>query len=112
MEAGQEATLAVRRHDVVDPTKRPVARGLESRWNTALERLAHLKERIAQHNTAAALRPKIERAALIALARAEQFLVPTLRSADSVMMDNLSSHKGPAIRRERWPAAMVGQSED
>ena len=29
----------------------------------------------------------------------EQFLVPTLRSGDIVVMDNLSSHKGKAIRR-------------
>lgn len=28
-----------------------------------------------------------------------QFLVPTLRSGDIVVMDNLSSHKKPAIRR-------------
>jgi transposase len=28
-----------------------------------------------------------------------QFLVPTLRSGDIVVMDNLSSHKDPAIRR-------------
>jgi transposase len=29
----------------------------------------------------------------------EQFLVPTLRPGDIVIMDNLGSHKGPAIRR-------------
>jgi transposase len=29
----------------------------------------------------------------------EQFLVPTLRPGDVVVMDNLSSHKAPAIRR-------------
>jgi transposase len=29
----------------------------------------------------------------------EQFLVPTLRAGDVVVMDNLSSHKGKAIRR-------------
>jgi len=28
----------------------------------------------------------------------EQFLVPTLRPADVVVMDNLSSHKGPQVR--------------
>ena len=33
------------------------------------------------------------------LAWTEQFLVPTLRPADLVVMDNLSSHKDPAIRR-------------
>ncbi len=29
----------------------------------------------------------------------EQFLVPTLHPGDVVVMDNLGSHKGPAIRR-------------
>jgi hypothetical protein len=29
----------------------------------------------------------------------EQFLLPTLRPGDIVAMDNLSSHKGPAVRR-------------
>jgi transposase len=33
------------------------------------------------------------------LAWVEQFLVQTLRPADIVVMDNLSSHKSPAIRR-------------
>ena len=33
------------------------------------------------------------------LAWVEQFLVPTLRPGDIVVMDNLSGHKGPAIRR-------------
>ena len=33
------------------------------------------------------------------LAWIEQFLAPTLRPGDIVVMDNLSSHKNPAIRR-------------
>lgn len=33
------------------------------------------------------------------LAWVTQFLVPTLRPGDVVVMDNLSSHKNPAIRR-------------
>jgi transposase len=33
------------------------------------------------------------------LAWVEQFLVPSLRPRDIVVMDNLSSHKDPAIRR-------------
>jgi hypothetical protein len=61
-EARYEATLSARRYEVVDPTKRLVARELESRWNTALERVAHLEDRIARHDAAAALRPKIDRA--------------------------------------------------
>ena len=68
-EARYDASLAARRYEVVDPTKRLVARELETRWNTALERVAHMEDRIARHDVAAALRPKVDRAALIALAR-------------------------------------------
>src|SRR4029077_8023330 len=68
-EARYEASLAARRYEVVDPTKRLVARELEARWNTALERAGHLEDRIARHDVAAALRPKVDRVALMALAR-------------------------------------------
>ncbi len=68
-EAQYEASLAARRYEVVDPTKRLVARELETRWNTALERVAHLEDRIARHDVATALRPKVDRPALMALAR-------------------------------------------
>src|SRR5207253_982079 len=68
-EARYEASLAARRYEVVDPTKRLVARELETRWNMALERVAQLEDRIARHDVAAALRPKVDRAALMALAR-------------------------------------------
>jgi len=68
-EARYEASLAARRYEVVDPTKRLVARELETRWNTALERVLHLEDRIVRHDTAAALRPQVDRAALMALAR-------------------------------------------
>ena len=33
------------------------------------------------------------------LAWVEQFLVPTLRPGDIVVLDNLGSHKGRAVRR-------------
>ncbi|MBA3278673.1 MAG: recombinase family protein [Geodermatophilaceae bacterium] len=68
-EAHYEASLAARRHEAVDPTKRLVARELESRWNATLERVADLEARIVRHDDAAALRPKIDAAALMALAR-------------------------------------------
>ena len=42
-EARYDASLAARRYEVVDPTKRLVARELETRWNTALERVAHTR---------------------------------------------------------------------
>jgi DNA invertase Pin-like site-specific DNA recombinase len=68
-ESRYEASMAAKRYEMVDPTKRLVARELETRWNTALERVAQLEDRIAKHEIAAALRPKIDRAALMALAR-------------------------------------------
>jgi hypothetical protein len=67
-EARYEASLASRRYEAVDPAKRLVARELEGRWNAALERVAHLEERIVRHDSAAGLRPKIDRAALMSLA--------------------------------------------
>jgi len=67
--ARYESSLAARRYEAVDPTKRLVARELENRWNAALERLAHLEERLARHDVAAALRPKIDCAALLSLAQ-------------------------------------------
>ena len=68
-EARYEASLAARRYEAVDPMKRLVARELETRWNAALERVAHLEDRVTKHDAAAALRPRIDRAALMALAR-------------------------------------------
>jgi hypothetical protein len=68
-EARYEASLAARRYEVVDPTKRLVARELETRWNTALECVADLEDRIARHDTAVSRSPKVDRAALMALAR-------------------------------------------
>jgi hypothetical protein len=67
-EARYKATLAARRYDLVDPAKRHVVRALEARWNSALERVAHLEQRIARVDADAALRPKIDRAALMRLA--------------------------------------------
>src|SRR6266487_5181776 len=66
--ARYEALLAARRYEVVDPTKRLVARELETRWNIALERVADVEERLKEHDAAAALRPKVDRVALISLA--------------------------------------------
>jgi len=68
-DAHYNASFAARRYEAVDPTKRLVARELENRWNAALERVAHLEERLAQHDAAAALRPKIDHAALMSLAQ-------------------------------------------
>lgn len=67
-EARYEASLAARRYEAVDPTKRLVARELEGRWNTALERIADLEVRIARHEKATSLKPAVDMAALMALA--------------------------------------------
>jgi DNA invertase Pin-like site-specific DNA recombinase len=67
-EAHYEASLAGRRYEMVDPTKRLVARELEARWNVALERVAQLEQRIARLDVSATTRPQIDRAALLALA--------------------------------------------
>lgn len=68
-QAQYEALLAARRYEAVDPAKRLVARELESRWNTALERVEELEERIAQLDRATTSRPRIDRDALMALAQ-------------------------------------------
>lgn len=68
-EARYEASLASRRYEAVDPTKRLVARELEARWNSCLERVAHLEERLKGFDAAIANRPTIDRAALMALAQ-------------------------------------------
>jgi DNA invertase Pin-like site-specific DNA recombinase len=64
-----EASLAARRYEAVDPTKRHVARELESRWNSALERVAQIQERVAGLEAEAAQRRPPDRAALMALAQ-------------------------------------------
>lgn len=68
-EAQYEASLASRRYEAVDPAKRLVARELESRWNSALERVAQLQERIAVMEAGSAQRRPIDREALLALAQ-------------------------------------------
>lgn len=67
-EARYEATLAARRYECVDPAKRLVARELEARWNTCLERVAQLEERQKSLERQVADRPQIDRAALMSLA--------------------------------------------
>ena len=66
--ARYEASLAARRYELVDPAKRLVARELESRWNSALERVDQLERRIQDLETEVQRRPQIDRDALLALA--------------------------------------------
>ena len=67
-EACYEASLAAKRYEVVDPTKRLVARELEARWDAALQRAAQLQERLDRLDADGAGRPPIDREALMALA--------------------------------------------
>jgi len=67
-EARYEASLAARRHEMVDPAKRLVARELEARWNVALERVSQLEQRLVRLDVSTTTRPQIDRAALLALA--------------------------------------------
>jgi len=66
--ARYDASLAGRLHELVDPAKRHVARELEARWNSALERVAQLERRIEDLNAQQHARPKIDRARLLQLA--------------------------------------------
>ncbi|MBC9179111.1 recombinase family protein [Pseudoroseomonas ludipueritiae] len=66
--ARYDASLAARRYDLVDPARRHVARELEARWNTALERVAVLERRIATAHTSTVARPEVDRDALMRLA--------------------------------------------
>ena len=67
-QARYQAVKAERRYHAVDPENRLVARGLETEWNTALQRLADAEAELARRETA---RPKsltpAERAAILAL---------------------------------------------
>lgn len=67
--ARYEASLAARQHELVDPAKLFVARELEARWNGTLEKVAEIERRIEELRATAAARPKIDRAALMQLAR-------------------------------------------
>jgi DNA invertase Pin-like site-specific DNA recombinase len=66
--ARYEASLAARRYELVDPARRHVARELEARWNTALEKVSALERRIAGARATAASRPQVDRDALLRLA--------------------------------------------
>ena len=68
-EARYEAALAERRYEHVDPAKRHVARELEARWNAALERVAALEARVARLDAELGARPRVDREALLRLAR-------------------------------------------
>ena len=67
-EARYDASLAARRYECVDPAKRLVARELEARWNTCLERVGEIEARLHALDLAAGQRPCVDGAALLALA--------------------------------------------
>ena len=68
-EARYEASLAARRYELVDPAKRHVARELEARWNTALERIEQIDRRLVGLDAKRVSRPAIDRVALMGLAQ-------------------------------------------
>ena len=51
-QARYEARLAGRRYDAVDPEQRLVAAELEARWNTALQKVKALEERVREYDGA------------------------------------------------------------
>ncbi len=67
--ARYDVQMAARRHELVDPAKRYVARELEARWNVALERLAGLEQRLKTVDAKAAAIPSVDRTALMRLAQ-------------------------------------------
>ena len=67
--ARYDAQVAARRHELVDPAKRHVARELEARWNVALERLTELEQRLKALDAKAAISPSVDRTALMRLAQ-------------------------------------------
>lgn len=66
--ARYDATLASRRYESVDPTKRLVARELEARWNACLERVTALEARLRHFDAERGTKTPVNRAALMALA--------------------------------------------
>ena len=68
-EAEYEAALAARRYELVDPAKRHVARELEARWNTALERVEQIAQRLLGLDAEWASLPAIDRTVLMDLAQ-------------------------------------------
>ena len=67
-EARYAATLAERRYEHVDPAKRHVARTLEARWNTALERVAGIEQKLERLGAEINAKPSIDPAILMQLA--------------------------------------------
>lgn len=67
-EAQYQVSLAERRYEHVDPEKRHVARELENRWNTALQRVGEIEEKLASLQTAEQERPAVDPDVLMQLA--------------------------------------------
>lgn len=67
-EARYETTLASRRYEAVDPTKRLVARELEARWEAALMRVRETEQRLADVDAKIASQPQLDRGSLLTLA--------------------------------------------
>ena len=114
-EARRSFAAGVHRRDLDqnqhDPPLRRAPRGrrLIAKCRTATGRPRHSSPRCA---TTASMRPACSTAPSTAsvLAYVEQFLVPTLKPNDIVVLDNLGSHKGKAVRNAIQAAARVSCS--
>jgi transposase len=87
-------TNMTRRHGRCARGQRLVAKVPHGRWRTLTFLAALRADRI---DAPCVLDGPINGASF--LAYVEQILVPTLKPGDVVVMDNLGSHKGPAVRR-------------
>lgn len=67
--ARYDAQLAARRYERVDPDRRLVAAELETRWNTALERVRDLEQRLATFDARTVSQRQIDARTLQALAQ-------------------------------------------
>lgn len=68
-QARYQAKLAARRHEAVDPEQRLVAAELEARWNTALQKVKALEERLHDFDDAGTLPTIPDKEILLSLAQ-------------------------------------------
>ena len=110
-EAEYEASLAARRNELVDPAKRHVARELEARWNTALERVEQIAQCLVGLDSERGSRPAIDRAALMDLVHGVVTMEPRLAKEISVLVliqrDRRSGHWTPPLGRHQTECGRI-----
>jgi Recombinase/Recombinase zinc beta ribbon domain len=82
VQARYEADLAARRHEAVDPNKRLVAAELEERWNSALQKIENLENKLNDFDRKTQCVPLPEKQVLLTLAQD----LPTIWNAPSTDM--------------------------